>query len=625
MSDGDKGQNIEIGGDANSSTIVSGDRATIIIINYNYHEDIKVESVKYSDSIDSVESTLSEQDIQCPYKYLFHFGPDDSEFFYGRKVFIDELVDATQDRNFIPILGASGSGKSSVVFAGLVPELERLGYWKFTHFIPGADPFYALSLALIPLYITNLNDTERLAQTRQLATLLYEGKVQIADVLTQAQQYHPQKRILLIADQFEEIYTSCRNDKIRHRFLDVLLAGFESFSLSGKLSPVLVTTMRVDFLENTLSYPSFADVLRKADIKIRSMNRQELSEVIENPAHKLEVSFEAGLVERILDEVENQPGNLPLLEFALTELWKQRTGKQLTHVAYQAIGEIKGALANYADKEYQKFNEIDREQVRQIFIQLVCPGEGTEDTRRRATQAELGEISWDLVIRLANARLVVTSENAEQQNTVEVVHEALIQHWGTLREWMKTDRAFRAWQERLRGAKDRWLETKSDEGSLLRGAVLAEAEEKLKERPEDLKAEQEFIEQSIKERDRQKQEQEDRRRRDLKLSREITVGSLVAVLISISFGGTAWWQSRQAELNQADSLGQTASLLLSSEQQLDALIKAIKAGKILQKHKESNLKVIGSLDDAILEVRERKRFSHQKEVNSVAFSPDGNY
>jgi tetratricopeptide (TPR) repeat protein len=237
----------------------------------------------------------------------------------------------------------------------------------------------------------------------------------------------------------------------------------------------------------------------KTDIKlISSMKHDELSQVIEKPAEKLGVTFEGGLVERILDDVEDEPGNLPLLEFALTELWKQRKGKQLTHTAYQHIGKVQGALARHADQNYGKLSAAQKEQVRRIFIQLVQPGEGTQDTRRLATKAELGEERWKLVKQLADDRLVVTSQNAANQETVEVVHEALIRNWEELGKWMNADRSFRAWQERLRFAMLQWQKIQRDEGALLRGAVLTEAEEKLKQRREELSAaELEFIQASV--------------------------------------------------------------------------------------------------------------------------------
>ncbi|WP_235018506.1 nSTAND1 domain-containing NTPase, partial [Tolypothrix sp. NIES-4075] len=480
----------KVGGSADRSAIITGDSntATITITNY-YYRDTTVLPVESTD--------VTSENLLCPYRGLFHFGPDDAEFFFGREVFVEELFAATQNRNFILVLGASGSGKSSVVLAGLVPKLQQSSHWKFTHFRPGSDPFHALALALVPLYTQNLDATDKIIQARKLSQSLGNGEISLADVFAQIHQNHPTDRVLLIADQFEEIYTLCADHKIRHSFLDSLLVSFQSSAYQSQYNHVLVATMRADFLGNALSYPAFGDVL-KTDIKLRSMNHDELSQVIAKPAEKLGVTFEGGLVERILDDVEDEPGNLPLLEFALTELWKQRKGKQLTHAAYQHIGKVQGALARHADHNYGKLSAAQKEQVRRIFIQLVHPGEDTQDTRRLATKAELGEERWKLVKQLADDRLVVTSQNAANQETVEVVHEALIRNWEELGKWMKADRSFRAWQERLRFAMLQWQKMQRDEGALLRGAVLTEAEEKLKQRREELSvAEQEFIQASV--------------------------------------------------------------------------------------------------------------------------------
>ncbi|WP_242037993.1 hypothetical protein [Tolypothrix sp. FACHB-123] len=496
----EENRSVKVGGSADSSAIQTGtgNTATITITNYYYREDTTVLPI---------ESTVAaDKNLPCPYRGLFHFGPDDAEFFFGREIFVEELFAATQNRNFIPVLGASGSGKSSVVLAGLVPKLQNEGRWLFTHFRPGSEPFHALALALVPLYTQNLDNTDKIIQARKLSQALGGGEIPLADVFAQIHQNHPTHRVLLIADQFEEIYTLCADHKVRHSFLDSLLASFPSSPHQSQYNHVLVATMRADFLGNALLYPPFGDVL-KTDIKlIRSMNHEELSQVVEKPADKLGVTFEVGLVERILDDVEDEPGSLPLLEFALTQLWQQRQGKQLTHAAYQQIGKVQGALARHADQKYGKLSATEKEQVRRIFIQLVHPGEGTQDTRRLATKAELSEASWGLVKHLADARLVVTSRNAAEQETVEVVHEALIRNWVELRRWMDADRSFRAWQERLRFAMDQWQKMQRDEGVLLRGTVLKEAEAKLKQRRKELsKGEQEFIQASLALRQRVKQ------------------------------------------------------------------------------------------------------------------------
>ncbi len=619
-------QNRDIQGNENqgvlgdSNTVVQGNNSTqnIHITNYYYREDIRVAAVQ------PASDALSDEKLPCPYRGLFHFSPDDAEYFFGREVFIEELFRATQTRNFIPVLGASGSGKSSVVLAGLVPKLQQEGHWLFTHFRPGSNPFYGLAEALVPLYTPDLDDTDRIAQTRKLSNYFCNGDVLLVDVIAKIQQNHPNNCVLLIADQFEELFTLCKDEKIRRSFLDCLLTIIQS-PTSKSLSAVFVATMRVDFLSYALSYPEFADQL-KPDIKIRSMNRSELTDVIAKPAQKLKVTFQDGLIERILDDVKSEPGILPLLEFALTLLWEKRTNQQLTHAAYEAIGEVQGALATHADTIYKNLNAATQQQISRIFIQLVRPGEGTEDTRRVATKAELGEENWSLVQDLADARarLVVTSRNADGQETVEVVHEALIRNWGKLQQWMNADRNFRAWQERLRSVMYQWEQTQRDEGALLRGAALAEAEEKLKEHPEELIAERAFIEESIQERNRLEQEKADRRRRDVITAWRITGGSLLAVIISCGLWLRAGYQQKQAELNLADSLVRNSLSLFAEHKELEAFVDAIKAGKILQKHKETNPEVINSLIKFVYEGSEYNRLEgHDSGIFSISFSPNG--
>ncbi|MDZ7950489.1 WD40 repeat domain-containing protein [Nostoc sp. DedQUE09] len=512
--------------------------AVINIKNYYYREDIKAAPVTSDD-------TNVDDNLPCPYRGLFHFGPNDAEFFFGRDVFIAELIQATAKRNFIPVLGASGSGKSSVVLAGLIPKLQQQGYWLFTHFRPGSDPFHALAEALVPLYTTG-DATVQIAQARALARYFHDDKVTLPDIFSHIQRQHPNHRVLLIADQFEELYTLCNDEKTRTSFLDTLLAGFESSLSSFQSPPVLLATMRADFLGNALSYPAFGDLLQNTDIKIRSMNPSELSQVIVKPAEKVGITFEAGLEERILNDVEDKPGNLPLLEFALTLLWQQRTGKKLTHSAYDAIGNVQGALARYADEIYDKLNATEQEQVRRIFIQLVRPGEGTEDTLRLATKAELGETSWGLVSKIANARLVVTSRNTADQETVEVVHEALIRNWNKLRQWIEIDRSFRAWQERLRVGMQQWNATRRDEGALLRGKPLADAEDWLQKRPEELVAEQEYIKASSGLQEREKDKLSRQRKRII----VGLTGGLAGALGLAAIAGLGWWQATNAATNE---------------------------------------------------------------------------
>jgi len=591
-----------------AATSATGD-AVITITNYYYRpEDIKVTPVSPDDT---------DEILPCPYRGLFHFGPDDAEFFFGREVFVTELLQATQNRNFIPVLGGSGSGKSSVVFAGLVPKLQQKGKWKFTHFRPGNDPFHALALALVPLYTPELDATDRIAQARKLADYLRGDTMPLSDIFTLIKQHHPNDRVLLIADQFEELYTLC-DDKIRHSFLDILLASFPTPN-SQLSSAVLVTTMRADFLGEALSYRPFADLLQNADIKLGAMNREELSQVIEKPADKLGVKFADGLVKSILNSVENAPGDLPLLEFALTELWSKRKGKELTHAAYEEIGEVQGALTTYANNQYQQLSPSEQKQVERIFLQLVSPGEGVEYTRRTAVKAELGDQSWLLVKKIADARLVVTSRNSASIDTVEVVHEALIKNWGKLREWMSENRDFRSWQERLRATMQQWQETQQDEGALLRGVPLVVAESWLKKRSDELSSgEQEFIQKSV--RVQKRQEEQEKR-----LRQWITFGLSAGFMGALSLSAFAGWQWRQSEITRSDVMTASAKILFSQGKELDALMESLRAKLLVQRLKaEPSIELLGALQQAVSGLRERNRLeTHSNKVLSVSFSPDG--
>ena len=519
-----------------------------IIYNYFYYrEDVK-------DKLVESEETAVEEKLPCPYRGLFHFGPKDAEIFFGREVFVEKLFQATKARNFIPVLGASGSGKSSVVLAGLVPKLEQEGNWKFTHFRPssGNDPFYALAEALVPLYRSDLDSTDRMTQADKLAKSLSEEELSLAKVFSNIQRQHPNHKVLLIVDQFEELYTQYSDLNFRHRFLDCLLSSFQSSNSGASSSIVLVTTMRADFLANALSYRPFADMLQNADIKLGAMSREELTEVIEKPAQLRGVWLESGLTERILEAVEKEPGNLPLLEFSLTLLWAKQQDGQLTHQAYEEIGGVEKALAEYAERQYESLSYKDRKRAEQVFIQLVRPGDGTEDTRRLATRDEVGQDNWDLITRLASARLMVTNKNEKtekkertDQDTVEIIHEALIWEWGSLRSWIEENRDFRLWQERLRVGRQQWEISGCDEEALLRGRLLLEAEDKLQKHSEELTAEQGFITASVELREKEKEKLDRQRKRTITLLKSGLVGALGLAAVA----GVGWWFATIAATN----------------------------------------------------------------------------
>ncbi|NES22337.1 MAG: CHASE2 domain-containing protein, partial [Symploca sp. SIO3E6] len=469
-------------------------------------------------------SELREQAIPpCPYQGLSAFREEDAQLFFGREEFTRQLVAAVPRHPLITIIGPSGSGKSSVVFAGMIPQIRSEANWLIENFRPSERPLHNLAARLVPHLEAQMSETDQLAEVNKLATKLQQEELALRDVVVRILEKNSSTHLLLVADQFEELYTLCKNGSERQIFLDQLLEAVNQAS-----NFTLVLTLRADFLGYALSYRPFADALQGveppspnpfplrggrgvgATYLLGPMNREELRQAIEQPARLLGIKIESGLTELILKAVEQEPGNLPLLEFALKLLWEKRKNGQLTHNAYKKIGGVEKALSGYAEEIYEKLSEVNKQRSHKVFIQLVRPGEGTEDTRRLATRVEVGEENWDLVTQLANARLVVTGRNeSASEETVEVVHEALIRGWKRLRQWMEDDRSFRTWQEGLRLARGKWKTIDKDEGALLRGVSLLEAEGWLQGRGEELSpTERDFIQASIASRDQEEAERQ---------------------------------------------------------------------------------------------------------------------
>ncbi len=426
---------------------------------------------------------------QCPYQGLFAFQEEDEPYFFGRETFTQQLVDAVQRKPLVAIIGSSGSGKSSVVFAGLIPRLRKERSWLITSLRPGNRPFHSLAVALMPLLEPQMSEHKRLLESNELAQQLQQGKLALQDIIELITQKQIGRRLLLVIDQFEELYTLCTEPEVREHFLDKLISIVQSAFKYDFMKFNLVLTLRADFLGQALTYRPLADALQNADFMLGPMNSQELQDTIRKPAEQLNVQIEDGLTERILREVKQASNRLPLLEFALTLLWNKQRDGRLTHSGYLEIGGVEKALTDHAEKVFAGLSEPEQMQAQQVFMQLVSFGEGTEDTRRLATRSEIGEENWELVMRLssANARLVVSGrDQISGEDTVEVVHEALIRGWQRLREWMENNREFRTWQERLRATMRQWKKNNRDNGALLHGALLVEAAKWMLQRPKDI-------------------------------------------------------------------------------------------------------------------------------------------
>ncbi|MCW5316503.1 hypothetical protein GTQ43_22595 [Nostoc sp. KVJ3] len=518
-------------------------------------------------------SILSEQAIaSCPYRGLFAFREEDARFFFGRDIFTQKLVDTVQKQSLVAVIGASGSGKSSVVFAGLIPNLRQQSNWLIESFRPKTHPVDELAAVIVRLREPEKGKTQQDIEAGKLACGLRSQQVAAHTVLSRILSENDNKRLLLVVDQFEELYASCSDIQERQLFLNQLL---EAANLVDNFT--LLLTLRADFLGYALLDYRFANALQNADLKLAPMNREELQQAIALPANKQGVRLEEGLVKQILQAVVDSPGNLPLLEFTLTQLWAEQQNRQMTHAAYEAIGGVEKSLANHAEAEFAKLKPKEQQQAQQIFVQLVRPGEGTQDTRRLATRNEVGD-NWDLVKRLADARLVVTGLNdtaGKKQETVEIVHETLIREWGQLHRWMESDRSFRTWQEVLRSTMRQWENAEQDKESLLRGVQLGEAENWLQQRQDELsKAEQDFIQQSLALRDRDRKQKE--RRRKLTLF-GLTSGLLVVSMLAM----VAFWLRWTA---QVEASGVTAlKNFESGDGEIESLMSAMEAGQEIQK------------------------------------------
>jgi WD40 repeat protein len=458
----------------------------------------------------------------CPYRGLLHFREEDAPFFFGREEAINKLSDAVQCRPFVAVVGASGSGKSSVVRAGLVPRLRgdhRTG-WETVILVPTDHPLKALARALIPLLEPTMGEVDRLAQAARLAEHFRSGDVSFDDTVNRILERQPATgRMLIVIDQFEELYTLGSDEETRRRFLDELLAV--SVRAGSKANVVL--TLRGDFVGSALAYRPLSDRLQDAQINLGPMTRQELECAIRKPAEKVQLEFEPGLVRRILDAVGDEPGNLPLLEFVLKELWEQRHGGLLRNETYDAIGGLQGAVATKADELFKSLSLAEQKTLQRVFLRIVRPSEGALDTRRRAALSELPPEGVELVVKLANERLLVTNQFATGlQPTVEVAHEALISHWATLRAWVNEDREFLLWRERLGALLTEWERAQESDEALLRGPLLSEAQKWFDQRSQDLSGpERKFIAASRALRERLAREERERQEREIEAARKL--------------------------------------------------------------------------------------------------------
>ncbi|MFC6084329.1 nSTAND1 domain-containing NTPase [Sphaerisporangium aureirubrum] len=410
---------------------------------------------------------LAATEPPCPYRGLRPFTESDEALFHGRDEVAADLARELRSRHLLVITGASGSGKSSLALAGLVPRLRASPGLVVAVFRPGGDAILSLAAALLPLLEPGLGEVERLARLVQLAEVI--GKGHLSQVTERVLAVQDAGRLLIVADQLEEVFTE--GDTGQGRLIaDALLP----------LPPDvwLLATLRADFIDHVSRVQNLAHAFHDSLRIISPMERPALASTITAPLPP-GVTVEPGLAERILDDLGDAPGRLPLLQFTLTCLWEHRDHGRLTHDAYDRLGAVGGSLATYAEQIWTErltsHADTPDSPARLLFSQLVRPGENTASTRRIARRTDLGDERWALARRLADDRLLVTGRDPDGAETVELAHEALITHWTRLRDWAEQDRDFRTWQDGFQHDLTRWERAGHPRGGLLYGPALKEA------------------------------------------------------------------------------------------------------------------------------------------------------
>jgi len=436
----------------------------------------------------TVQDTATNSGI-CPYKGLefFDLNDEDPKYFFGREALTNQLLDQVRTTNFIALVGASGNGKSSVLRAGLLHQL-RLGrriagseQWQIIMMRPDAQPMKNLATAFLPADGSQLDRAEALGRAEGL---LREGGAGLARLVEAA----PADRVVLVVDQFEEVFTRCDDINEREQFFACLMGALQE--TGDKLC--LIIAMRSDFVGKCLErdYSGLAQHVQENMISVLPMQPEELRDAIWKPAAQVGLTVEDALVTQMLNDIQGAPGSLPLLQYTLKELWQRRRDNQLVLSAYQALGGINGTLDKRATELYESFDPDQQRTVRHIFQQLTQLGEGTEDTRRRVFLDNLiseplhpAERVKTVVERLADKdnRLLVTSEVVSKDDLVErraivdVAHEALIRHWRLLRQWIEQNRDLLRQQRRIEASAVTWQEHEKSKGYLLQGLPLDEA------------------------------------------------------------------------------------------------------------------------------------------------------
>lgn len=569
-----------------------------------------------------------------PYKGLRPFAEADAADFFGREVLVDLMVEDLSSSepprsNFLILVGPSGSGKSSAVNAGLIPALKRdalpnSSKWFFTEMEPGIHPLEELEAALLRVAV---NPPE------SLLSQLKEDKRGLLRAVKRVLPSDEDIELLLYIDQFEELFTLCDDEAIRTQFMDMIIEVAKEPNSRLRI----VTSLRADFYDRPLMYVDMGILVRQCSRVIVPMTDEEVQRVITGPAERVGVALEPQLTAKILADVRAQPGMLPLLQYALTELFEFRKGRLLRLQTYLERGGVQGALARRADDIFLSLDETGRESARQLFLRLVTLGEGIDDTRRRVLRSTLATLGPDIehvISAFGSARLLTFDRDTEtREPTVEVAHEALIREWARLRSWLDNSRDDVRTQRRLSAAAKEWGNADRDSSYLLTGFRLTQFEEWINSTDFSLSlVEADYFNASIQQRTKREADEAARKEREEKLERRsqnvlqaLVVVAVLAAGISSVFALNARAAQRQAELrqqqNQSLNLATGAQLALADDDTDQAVILALAAAT---QSDEPPTQVLRSLSEAVLSPGTRRVYADQAgNITAVAFTFDG--
>lgn len=470
----DAQRDINIGGD-----VVGRDK----VVTYQGYTVEQVQTL-----LTTVTSTFQPKpfDGRCPYLGLDAFTEDDAERFFGREKLVVELVKCLAESRGLVLAGPSGSGKSSVVGAGLVHQLKHGAlphseHWLYARLTPGREPIEALARMLARL----AKSPEAGEFVRRHAADAYALHQSIDALLSE----RPDQRAVIVVDQFEEIFTQVNTESERAAFLDLLTTA--ATVAGGRV--IVIFVLRSDFVANCAAYPRFNTLLNQQFRQVAALQPDELVSAIARPALQVGLRIDPDLVAQIMNDMQDQPGALPLMQFALKDLFEAQaspaTGgvSALTLNDYLARGGVRTALERHADAVFAEFTAVEQHLARTVFSRLIEVGRGVQDTRRIARFDDLVTAEADIPLlkallqKLADARLITTDQQANQV-TVTLAHEALIEAWPWLRRLVNENREAIALQNQIAVDAQAWERNRRDASYLYSGAKLAQAREQLAEK-----------------------------------------------------------------------------------------------------------------------------------------------